>query len=454
MLSLHLGRLPVLLLWICLAFVTRVKALTGDSSCYEQLPYVSFCINATVENDLITYQLTNKLDPPEKVGWMGIGFGVQMTKTHMVVLWKNGDNSMTVSHRYAMYYMEPYVLKDPPRVAKPVEPKLSAWHPQNSTTFAFQIPYNQTHPEKKLIWAYGRGRPSGESYNSHIYRHTAIGYFDIDLTKGISGEPVKKPTTKPSTGKDDKHPAAGGKTNPGTPQPSTPKHDTHGKTVLVHAFLLTLGFLVFLPIGVLTGRWTRTISPIWFKVHWILNWALALPVILIGWVLGPIAVNQRNGPHFSDSHKAWGTVIVSVYLVQVLLGRHIHNRRAERIPSVKLNRPAGNITHVVLGLFILGISFVQVKTGLDKLQRSSEFMKTAEWGSRLWNFWVVAVPFIYVVGLYFLPKQFQQERAGALPDTDGGYVILSETSQTPTNRLVFEARDQDLEDVRKPLNQS
>ena len=60
---------------------------------------------------------------------MSSGFGVQMTKTHLVVLWKNGDGSMTVSHRYAMYYMEPYVLKDPPRQAKPVEPKLSAVGP-------------------------------------------------------------------------------------------------------------------------------------------------------------------------------------------------------------------------------------------------------------------------------------------------------------------------------------
>lgn len=80
-------------------------------------------------------------------------------------------------------------------------------------------------------------------------------------------------------------------------------HASHGTTVHAHAFLLSFGLLFVLPFGVLAGRWGRTISPVWFKVHWILNMAVAAPVIVLGWVLGLVAVWKHGAGHLDDAHK-------------------------------------------------------------------------------------------------------------------------------------------------------
>jgi len=47
-----------------------------------------------------------------------------MVHTHSVVLWKNpADGSTILSQRYADAYVEPQVVKSPPRVARVVQPK-------------------------------------------------------------------------------------------------------------------------------------------------------------------------------------------------------------------------------------------------------------------------------------------------------------------------------------------
>jgi hypothetical protein len=78
---------------------------------------------------------------------------------------------------------------------------------------------------------------------------------------------------------------------------------THERYLVAHGALLALGFLVLLPAGSLAARWGRTLTPAWFSVHQMSNYYLALPIILAGWLLGPIAVFNADSSHFSDSHK-------------------------------------------------------------------------------------------------------------------------------------------------------
>lgn len=135
-----------------------------------------------------------------------------------------------------------------------------------------------------------------------------MGYLKLDFRKDVGGGEGKGSMPAAPT-----MPKAGGETKKPLTLPAAPA-SKHSKTVLAHGILLTIGFLIALPIGVLTGRWGRTFTPIWFKVHWILNWPIALPAIAVGWCLGPIAVNQHDGPHFSDPHKVSLPTSLSIFL--------------------------------------------------------------------------------------------------------------------------------------------
>jgi hypothetical protein len=65
------------------------------------------------------------------------------------------------------------------------------------------------------------------------------------------------------------------------------------KVIVLHASLVSLGFLVLLPAGSLIGRWGRSFTPKWFKAHWVSNMAFALPVITLGVLLGPVIVYMK-----------------------------------------------------------------------------------------------------------------------------------------------------------------
>lgn len=174
-------------------------------------------------------------------------------------------------------------------------------------------------------------------------------------------------------------------------------HASHGKTVHAHAFLLSFGFLFLLPLGVLAGRWGRTISPVWFKVHWILNMAVAAPVIALGWILGPIAVWQHGVGHLDDAHKICGFIILGLYGGQVLLGRYIHQKRVEKVESgvpIKSHHPLLNVGHVAFGLLFIASAFFQVRSGLNKLQYEPEETSFVMGYRKVWAIWSVVSLFI------------------------------------------------------------
>jgi hypothetical protein len=80
-----------------------------------------------------------------------------------------------------------------------------------------------------------------------------------------------------------------------------------------HGILLSVGFLVLLPAGSLVARWGRTFTPRWFKAHRLVNFGVALPVIAAGFILGPLAVLDRQAGHFADAHQVRGVLIVSTH---------------------------------------------------------------------------------------------------------------------------------------------
>lgn len=78
------------------------------------------------------------------------------------------------------------------------------------------------------------------------------------------------------------------------------------KIIIAHGVIASLGFLVLLPAGSLVARWARALTPKWFKAHQAFM-LIAMPVITVGWVLGPIAVMARQATHLFDAHQVSGS---------------------------------------------------------------------------------------------------------------------------------------------------
>jgi hypothetical protein len=121
--------------------------------------------------------------------------------------------------------------------------------------------------------------------------------------------------------------------SPSSPPASSPSHHAfpvndipllqYQRYIVVHAVFCTLGFLVFLPAGVLLARYLRTFTPTWFQGHWIVQFAIGVsllfpvvsfslytysagPFIVMGSVFGVLAVSKTRAHHLNDKHKVTG----------------------------------------------------------------------------------------------------------------------------------------------------
>ena len=180
------------------------------------------------------------------------------------------------------------------------------------------------------------------------------------------------------------------------PPPTIPGVDqSYVDKARVHACLASVTFLVVLPLGVLIPRYFRTFTtksviprssagvffPIliptvlrWWLAHWVLNGFVSFPLIIISWVKGVNA--SGNGP--MDHHQVSkfcfvvgpiydsvcrvqkiGTIIFTLYIVQIFLGAFVH---FIRIPfPLIVHRPLSNYVHALLGLTIIVMSAYQVR---------------------------------------------------------------------------------------------
>jgi hypothetical protein len=157
------------------------------------------------------------------------------------------------------------------------------------------------------------------------------------------------------------------------------------KLILGHAILLTLSFLLLLPLGALLARYLRTRTRSWFPAHFVLQSYLAFPLVLVGLALGVESVRQSGARHLDTTHKRAGLALVMVYFAQVGLGVVVHFVKprvlsyAHAYPPSSSGRTLGyyltypflrpgrrpiqNYFHAVLGLGIIAAGFWQVRTG-------------------------------------------------------------------------------------------
>ncbi|KAH7877682.1 uncharacterized protein C8R40DRAFT_1226448 [Lentinula edodes] len=372
----------------------QVNALKGDSQCGYLV-----CVNATVHHDTVTYQMTAR---KEKMGWLALGFGRRMAGSDMVVMWRNEDDSLTISHRHGYDHTEPVVVEEPLRIAflPMLQPTVWDSNLNPANTLSFSIPLDKSQwvfkPEKnasfeQLIWAYGMTRPASPDPHTTIYGHYAAGMLLLNLEKDIS-------VTSPEGSLDDT-----------TSSPVISQdplfYSTHELVVLAHGFLIAIGML-------------------WFKIHKTLNYVIALPIILVGWTLGPFAVFNARATHFSDAHQICGVLILVLYLLQLSLGRYIHARRG--LPNRAVHAPS-NILHVFWGLVVICavLKLVQVWSGMNKWAEHTG-RPVSQWCHTLWKVWIYTLPVLYLLGLSLLKRQLYQESHGLNPSfTPKHYVALS-----------------------------
>ncbi|PFH52356.1 hypothetical protein AMATHDRAFT_139927 [Amanita thiersii Skay4041] len=408
--------------------IPLASALKGASGCGYYI-----CVNATYDGHTVTCKWILGIDEltslKQPTGWLALGFGRRMAGSQMVAMWDNGDGSVTLSQRYATGHREPLpILTNKfPRRAVPVKPRRTSWHPPNSTTVAFRIPANKTllqseDPTEHLIWAYSKVKPLMRYETALLHAHYAAGMIALDVTKDIpdieelpephtthhhvshTTEELPKPTTLPEASIDQQlPPSTADITDLVTPTGPIKHRDT---IILAHGFFVSLGFLVILPSGSLIARFCRTMTPKWFKVHQTMNMLVALPVITIGWLLGPVAVFQHQAEHFLDAHQICGVLLLALYYLQITLGRYIHRNRAMNVRP----HPPSNILHVVLGLTVIALAFFQVRSGWYKYEEVTGGQVISQWWRDAWGFLIVLVPLAYLGGLVLLPKQFDQER--------------------------------------------
>lgn len=75
--------------------------------------------------------------------------------------------------------------------------------------------------------------------------------------------------------------------------------------IRLHAFLVSFGFLVLLPLGALVARYSRVYNVKLFPYHWKINFYVAGPIITVGVLLGPIIVFSKETfrIHFANGHE-------------------------------------------------------------------------------------------------------------------------------------------------------
>ncbi|KAG5645822.1 hypothetical protein DXG03_005163 [Asterophora parasitica] len=312
-------------------------------------------------------------------------------------------------------------------------------NPKALKTLAFSIPADQTFlssqdPTEHLIWAYSKNRPE-KSPQADISFHYRVGLMELKF----GGNPANKPTNT-DTSPNAESSSTESVEQPGPTLPNVLPFSTgtsygvrkYKYIMIAHGVLVSFGFLVLLPAGSLIARWSRSFTPKWFKAHQTINMSFALPLITVGWILGPTSMYNRRAMHLSDTHHIGGVLLAFLYYLQITLGRYIHKRRANASPGISLpNHPPLNILHVALGLSIIVGAFAQTRSGFEEWKRATGAGITG-WCYVLWKMGAAVTLLAYLAGTILLRRQFHQERQAsdscsgdyrALPPADVNVVL-------------------------------
>jgi len=313
-----------------------------------------------------------------------MGFGTSMVGSPMVIMWANSDQTFSLSQRQARERSLPSVDPTPPRRAM-VSVDLSSWNGKQPK-LAFTIPTG-TDMQPNVIWAFGTDVPTSAVPDQAMFsQHVSQGVLILNMNANTSVSFLESPALSLVSNNN---------------RPLTKRE----MVVLAHGVVCAIAYLVVMPAGALLARYYRTLSPTWFKGHWIVQFGIASPIVFVGVVLA-ITISRVGGPKTWGTHAQVGVILFVLYGTQCLFGGVIHFVK----PMRATRRPVQNYAHAILGITIITLAFYQVRTGY-KVEWPSVADRPAPVPiDVLWHIWVVCIPLAYFGGLCFLRKQYAQER--------------------------------------------
>jgi len=360
----------------------------------------SMCLSATVNGSNVDYVLSSL--GKRTLGWMGMGFGRAMAGSPMVIMWADAGR-VILSQRTAPREVMPTVDPNPPRVAILADSLTSI--AGDSSSFGFTIPANgDTKPY--VIFSYGIDPPGSSAVDATLLMHYEFQSAQFDLS-GSSTPTSSGAGTTPT-----------GNTSDNVPLLS------YQRMIVAHGIFCAVGFLLFLPAGALLARYFRTFTSTWFTGHWVAQFAVAGPTIIVGIALGFQSV-KTGKLQFDSDHKKLGIVILVLYVSQIVLGAVIHWVK----PRNKTRRPIQNYVHGVVGVLIIALAMYQVYNGFTLEWPKATGRGSAPGGVSIsFYVWISLIAVSYFAGLALLPKQFRQEnqpkRVPISDDNDGEHYGL------------------------------
>ncbi|KAI9291822.1 hypothetical protein K502DRAFT_336124 [Neoconidiobolus thromboides FSU 785] len=231
---------------------------------------------------------------PKDFGWVGIGFGLWMASADMYVVWKNKDNSFTLSDRYGVGNYEPMADKQQDLVLNTNKTSYNYEQTNNNNVVVFRRLKDTKDKDDELytnkttsfLWAYCKTLPNTSKVDATIDLHDNFGKFELDIFSGkaIGGSGGGIKTT----------------------------------SNLVHGVLLFLGWNIFPYLGILcAGPLRNRFGKLWFKLHVSLLGVIA-PLFIISGII--LAIVMANTAHFSNAHEILGLLIFVLMFIQLILG--------------------------------------------------------------------------------------------------------------------------------------
>ncbi|KAJ9054044.1 hypothetical protein DSO57_1018610 [Entomophthora muscae] len=225
---------------------------------------------------------------PQEYGWVGLGIGVWMQGSDMMIVWQANDGTFIVSDRKSFNYNEPktdasqdcYLLPDKTNST------------DGKTNIVFRRLKNTKDPNDTpltsantdFVWAYSKIRPLAAA-NAELKVHEDSGKFNLALGSGQS------------------------------------KQSFSGSFKLAHGVLLLFGWNLIPYAGILAAAPLRPkLGVHWFRIHYFLLGMLAPALVISGIAI----ISSGKGRHFSTPHEILGLAVALAMLLQIFLGIAIH----------------------------------------------------------------------------------------------------------------------------------
>jgi len=308
---------------------------------------------------------------PTGQGWVGFGIGDGMAGALIFVTYPNeSGNNVTVSPRVGEGYVQPLYessiqitmldgsgISGDTMTANFVCKNCRSWSGGTLDT---------TAKDQGFLWAIGGSSQNIASNEKDvtIRQHSQKDRFTLDVasaTGGVGGNPFSAGSEGPSSS--DSRPGSsvtggGGATNSGGAARSTPASSAD-KAIIAHGVIMAFTWLLMFPFGAALIRMLG--QPL--IVHRIVQSAgflLAITAMILA-----IYASGENKTHFTYFHQYFGVVLVSLLLVQAVLGQLHH---MEYVKTGK--RSLWSYGHIWFGRTVIVCAIINGGIGLSIVETS------------------------------------------------------------------------------------